>query len=187
MICEGSSYNFYGKILDSSGTYTQSLKNAYGCDSIDVLILTIISSDTTFINKTIYDGESYNFGGNELTTTGIYTKNYINKFGCDSLVELFLTVKYDIELPEIFTPNNDGSNDYFVIKNLDKYPNNKILIFNRWGNKVWEEGPYLNDWNGTNKFGIAVGGNKLPVGTYFYVLDLGDGSAVKKGFVYLNW
>jgi gliding motility-associated-like protein len=147
--------------------------------------LKVINSDTTFISKTITDGDSYEFGGNKLTESGAYNYKYVNKSGCDSLVTLYLTVKQDIDIPEIFTPNNDGSNDYFVIKNLDKYPNNKILIFNRWGNKVWEKGPYLNDWDGTNQFGITVGGNKLPVGTYFYVLELGDGK-ILKGFVYLN-
>ena len=73
-----------------------------------------------------------------------------------------------------------------MILNIDKYPNNHILIFNRWGNKVYEGKPYMNQWDGKNYFGLKVGGDLLPVGTYFYILDLGNGSKIKKGFVYLN-
>jgi len=85
-----------------------------------------------------------------------------------------------------FSPNDDGKNDYFKIRGLDEKPNHSVTIFNRWGNKVYEASPYFNDWDGTNMFGISVGGDKLPVGTYFYIIDLGDGSDVIKGYLYLN-
>ncbi len=91
----------------------------------------------------------------------------------------------EITIPEGFSPNGDGVNETFVIVGLENYPNHKVTILNRWGNKVYEASPYLNDWDGTNMFGISVGGNKLPVGTYFYIIELEDGK-VEKGYIYLN-
>ncbi len=85
-----------------------------------------------------------------------------------------------------FSPNGDGSNETFIIEGLEKYPNHKVLIFNRWGNKVYEASPYLNDWDGTNMFGVTVGGKKLPVGTYFYIIEPGNGEKPVKGYIYLN-
>jgi len=92
----------------------------------------------------------------------------------------------DLFIPEGFSPNGDGINDLFVIRGIENYHNNKIVIFNRWGNKVFEASPYNNTWDGRSMFGLNFGGDTLPVGTYFYVLDLGNGTAVIKGYIYLN-
>ncbi|MDD3877889.1 MAG: gliding motility-associated C-terminal domain-containing protein, partial [Bacteroidales bacterium] len=90
-------------------------------------------------------------------------------------------------IPQGFSPNGDGVNDYFVITGLEGFPNHSFMILNRWGNKVYEAAPYNNDWDGTNMFGITVGGNELPVGTYFYIFDTGiEGQEVIKGYIYLN-
>jgi gliding motility-associated-like protein len=95
-------------------------------------------------------------------------------------------VPEELFIPEGFSPNGDGINDLFVIRGIFNYPGNAFVIFNRWGNKVFEISPYKNTWDGTSMFGLRVGGNELPVGTYFYVLDLRDGSAIYKGTIYLN-
>jgi len=92
----------------------------------------------------------------------------------------------DFFIPEGFSPNGDGTNDLFVIRGILYYPDNTIVIFNRWGNKVFEASPYQNTWDGKTTMGISVGGEKLPVGTYFYLLDLDDGSEVIKGTIYLK-
>ncbi|MDQ3052166.1 MAG: gliding motility-associated C-terminal domain-containing protein [Bacteroidota bacterium] len=73
----------------------------------------------------------------------------------------------ELELPTGFTPNGDGKNDYFFVKGLDDYPENSIVVFNRWGNKVYEKGGYTNDWNGTNN-----SGDPLPDGTYFVIFKV---------------
>ncbi len=91
----------------------------------------------------------------------------------------------DVTVPEGFSPNGDGVNETFIVLGLENYPNHKVTIINRWGNKVYEASPYLNDWDGTNMFGVSVGGNKLPVGTYFYIIELEDGK-MEKGYIYLN-
>ena len=77
------------------------------------------------------------------------------------------------------------SNPIFLAKGSNVSTFN-MKIFDRWGNKVFEASPYKNEWDGKAKMGIRVGGDDLPVGTYFYLLDLKDGTPVYKGTIYLN-
>jgi gliding motility-associated-like protein len=100
-----------------------------------------------------------------------------------STIETFPT---NFFIPEGFSPNGDGINDLYVIRGLDNYPHNTFMVFNRWGDKVYSASPYTNTWDGKATLGLRVGGDDLPVGTYFYTLDLGDGSKVFKGSIYLN-
>ncbi|HEY8403578.1 MAG TPA: Ig-like domain-containing protein [Flavobacteriales bacterium] len=81
----------------------------------------------------------------------------------------------DLHIPLGFSPNNDGVNDKFVIENIESYPNNKMTIFNRWGNIVYEKSPYTaeNAWDGTTDSGAVSFGDMVPEGTYFYVLETG--------------
>ncbi len=78
----------------------------------------------------------------------------------------------DCFVPNGITPNGDGANDALEIPclNNDAHPNNHIMIFNRWGDKVYEENSYANDWFGTYK------DNQLPAGTYFYILMIEPGT-----------
>lgn len=84
------------------------------------------------------------------------------------------------------SPNGDGNNDYLRIDGIDYYANNLVQIFDRYSNLVFEMSGYDNEervWKGQSNKGIGGG---LPEGTYFYVINLGDGSSVKKGFVVLK-
>ncbi len=90
-----------------------------------------------------------------------------------------------LRIPDAFSPNGDGVNDVYQIINLESYPGNSLQVFNRWGNKVLDRQPYLNDWDGTSQFGAAFG-EKLPESTYYYVLDIGDGSEAATGFIFLR-
>ncbi len=92
----------------------------------------------------------------------------------------------DFNIPEGFSPDGDGINDLFVIRGINNYTQNTFSIFNRWGNEVFSANNYQNTWDGKSTKGIKIGGDELPIGTYFYVLDLGDGSDVFKGTIYLN-
>ena len=86
-----------------------------------------------------------------------------------------------------FSPNGDGVNETFVIDCLERFPNNKLEVYNRWGNIVYSEKGYLNDWDGTSNGRAVINrSDKLPVGTYYYVLDLGDGSEPRVGWLYIN-
>ena len=91
-----------------------------------------------------------------------------------------------IEIPDGFSPNSDGINDFFEIPNLYKYPNNNIKIFNRWGALIYEAAPYQNDWDGRSYHPATIG-EELPVSTYYYILDLGDGVlAPFTGYIFLK-
>ncbi|MBU3123419.1 tandem-95 repeat protein, partial [Sinomicrobium sp. 2019215] len=84
-----------------------------------------------------------------------------------------------------FSPNGDGFNDTFVIDGIQLYPNNTIQVYNRYGNLVFKTSGYNNDWEGiANKSGAIKKNDKLPVGTYFYVMDTGTGIR-KSGWLYI--
>ena len=89
----------------------------------------------------------------------------------ESNTELSLT----LFVPTGFSPDGDGVNDGFIIKGIENYPQNSLSIFNRWGNKVYEQAPYDNSWSGNTKnaSGFVLSNGTLPNGTYFYVLDFG--------------
>ncbi|HKR07279.1 MAG TPA: gliding motility-associated C-terminal domain-containing protein [Bacteroidia bacterium] len=86
-----------------------------------------------------------------------------------------------IQMPTGITPNGDGKNDGFVVHGLDDYFENTIIIYNRWGNKVFEQSPYLNNWQGTNQTG-----GLLPEGTYFVILKIKSITKVFTGYIDLR-
>ena len=91
---------------------------------------------------------------------------------------------YGSSIPQFISPNGDGDNDAWVIENLQYYPNNKLKIFNRWGNEVYAADPYNNDWVGTPNISYSLGSGVLPTGTYYYVIDLhGDGSQIISDYI----
>ena len=77
------------------------------------------------------------------------------------------SVVVTLDIPNAITPNGDGKNDILQIDGLDQYPNNELVIFNRWGDILYKSKPYMNDWQGVNQ-----NGGELPEGTYYYVLRL---------------
>lgn len=85
--------------------------------------------------------------------------------------------------PQVFnaiTPNGDGLNETFVFDILDlrpdDFPDNELIIFNRWGDVIFEAKPYNNDWSGLN-----TGGTPVPEGTYYYILrlNIGEGEIIR--------
>jgi gliding motility-associated-like protein len=78
---------------------------------------------------------------------------------------------------DAFSPNNDGMNDVWNIGNLDNFPAIKVKIFNIWGTPVFSSNGYGTPWDGTHN------GHDLPSGTYYYVIDPGDGSDALTGAV----
>ena len=94
----------------------------------------------------------------------------------------------ELETPKGFSPNRDGVNDYFIIAGLHKYPDNKIEIFNRWGNLVYKSENYQNYWDGIAQGkGVLNKNELLPAGPYFYVLSINGGQKIIKEWVYINY
>ncbi|NER09184.1 T9SS type B sorting domain-containing protein [Muriicola jejuensis] len=99
----------------------------------------------------------------------------------------------DIEVFNVVTPNGDGIHDVLAIRGLEDYPNNTIKIYNRWGVQVFMTKAYNtqgNVFDGTSQGRATIDqDNKLPVGTYFYILDFEDNTGAMKsltGYIYLN-
>ncbi len=90
------------------------------------------------------------------------------------------------------SPNGDGKNDVFYIKDLEKFPGTKVWIYNRWGSLVYQSDDYQNDWDGISQSQTTMGSNRLPEGTYYYVIELSGNvvakkeDRVKEGFFYLK-
>jgi gliding motility-associated-like protein len=101
-------------------------------------------------------------------TTYIVTGKNAN--GCLDTASVNIDVGKTVVFPDGITPNGDGLNETWVIRLIDEFPNAKVMIFNRWGQKVFESEGYSDEWDGTRN------GKKLPVGTYYYVIDLGPGN-----------
>ncbi|MFD2822593.1 gliding motility-associated C-terminal domain-containing protein [Lacinutrix iliipiscaria] len=93
-----------------------------------------------------------------------------------------------LEIPQGFSPNDDGYNDFFEIPCIENYPNAKLMIYNRYGTCVYSNNNYLNNWAGKPNKGILHSDSSLlPVGTYFYVLEHENLIKRKVGWVYLNY
>ncbi|SHG90279.1 thrombospondin type 3 repeat-containing protein [Winogradskyella jejuensis] len=69
---------------------------------------------------------------------------------------------------DVLSPNGDSVNDTWTIIGIDRFPGTKVKVYSRWGNEVFASDNYGNNWNGT-----GPGGNLLPAGSYYYVLDQG--------------
>ena len=90
--------------------------------------------------------------------------------GCDTAT-VFITVNCDkFKIYNAFSPNADGVNDYFTIEGIEKFANNSLNVYDRWGNEVYLAKGYKNDWDGQWNH------KNLPDGTYFYVFSDGEGN-----------
>lgn len=147
------------------------------------------------------NGNMFNPSG---VATGYYTIQYIvtlENNTCPSKFEIYLNVNddcvvlpaCDIVIYNAVSPNNDGSNDMFIIDGIECYPNNTVEIYNRWGILVYETKGYDNlirSFKGYSEGRTTLNKNELlPDGTYFYILNYKDEEGKthdKSGYLYLN-
>jgi gliding motility-associated-like protein len=102
----------------------------------------------------------------------------MNQGVCESVDSALLVLNKKIHIPTGFTPNQDGDNDTWKIINIDKFPNATVKVYNRWGSLLYETSDYSNnEWDG------KYDGNTLPVASYYFIVDLNDGSDVESGAV----
>ena len=116
------------------------------------------------------------------TASGAYTVRVTNASGCSSEQSFTVTVRDDfqaIRATNLLTPNGDGINDVWKVENIDVYPDNEVVVFDRAGRVLYRKKGYDNSWNGT------VNGSALAEGTYYYVIDFGNGRLKQKGFITL--
>ncbi|GAB5417862.1 MAG: hypothetical protein Crog4KO_23900 [Crocinitomicaceae bacterium] len=194
----------------SQGTYYIQLEDANGCTSVEAVNATINPlDDASFTLTPTCDGATaivLGTSGGTFTllsatsatidpTTGTVTGAAYNEVldveyttngaSCPSSSTEMVVVDdctpQDLIIPTAFTPGADGAHDTWEIVGLDNlYPNNRVLVFNRWGNKVFEHSssaanPYSNNmWDGT------YNGSQLPVASYYYIIETNDANSTEK-------
>ena len=162
-------------------------------NAIDSLSLTVLQppfNGTAYVDYndfTIHYTPNDGFSGNDKFEYQIC--NFTNN--CDKANVFVLVTKYKFLAPDAFSPNGDNINDYFEIIGIEYYEGNSIDIFNRWGNKVYTAVNYgisttPQFWDGKSNTGFLLGNEELPTGTYYYVLNLGNGAKPIAGSVYLD-
>jgi len=118
-------------------------------------------------------------------TTGEYTITVTDINGCqgDSTFTVY-NVCDDGEdnLYDIISPNDDGVNDSWVIPGIENFPNNNVVIHNRWGELVWQsKGAYINNDNLNAFNGRSTDGKELPTGAYYFVIQYNDAAKTVHG------
>jgi len=102
----------------------------------------------------------------------------LNKKVCNVYDTAYLVMNYELFPPTAFTPNGDDVHDTWHIENIDKFPSATVEVYNRWGSLLYSGGDYPNnEWDGTYE------GKVLPVASYYYIIDLQNGSDKLSGAV----
>lgn len=167
---------------DSIVTFFVSNESCIGARNgmIDILDVKGCPGPYTFTVRSVDDTSTYL--GNDTLTVGDYIVDITGSNSCQYSITLTVDIENDVICELIFfsgfTPNGDGTNDVWVIENIEQFPNNSVKIFNRFGEQVWSGDGYNNDdvvWKGENEGGATLGD-----ATYFYVADV-------EGIIYKGW
>lgn len=110
-------------------------------------------------------------------TTQYYSYNVIAANGCIASDSILITVNppTTLDIKNVITANGDTYNDFWIIEGVENYPFTEVHIFNIYGNEIYSDEDYSNDWAGTYK------GKQLPNGTYFYIVKLNETEEEFKG------
>jgi gliding motility-associated-like protein len=177
--------------VDASGSYNVLLYDEHGCKDRDTTVVTVyqlpnvVAGPDTAISAG-FSAQLWATGAQDYawtpsdyldqtniadpTSTPLQTITYTvtgtDQYGCVNSDTLTVTVNYDYTLVtyNLFSPNNDGVNDFFEVMNLQLYPDCEVIVYNRLGSPVFSSMGYMNNWNGT------YNGEPLPDATYYYVI-----------------
>ncbi|AEM70728.1 hypothetical protein Murru_1688 [Allomuricauda ruestringensis DSM 13258] len=171
----------------TSGNHTLSIMHNNGClteipfevENFEQLELTLTSEYVNQITANVTGGTApytYYFDDNEGTTSNTYTidrggafsARVVDSNGCEVVQSTSMNL-VDISIPDFFTPNNDGQNDYWNPKNTELFPDIETYIFDRYGRKIKVMGQ-SEEWNG------EYDSKAMPSGDYWYIVKLNDGS-----------
>lgn len=187
--------------IDDEVTFTITVNNIGSGEFRDLVVNETLPNGYAFVNAAASVGAYSSVGGVwnipsllagqtatlEITVTVLPSGDYVNT------ATIVTTDPEDIDLGNNearawvtpvclivyneFSPNNDGANDVFRIDCIENYPNNKFEVYNRYGAVVYSSAGYRNQWDGTANVSSAINkDDKLPTGTYYYTLDLGEGT-----------
>ncbi len=151
--------------------------------STDAMI-SIISEPSSGTVRVSDDMIFYTPTGGSSVDEFVYELCYVQCPDLCSSATVSITIASDLEceITNVLTANNDGVNDAIIIDCIDdpSLADNRLVIFNIYGDEVYSAAPYRNDWRG------EYNGEPLPVGTYYYLFDRGDGSSLQSGFITLK-
>jgi gliding motility-associated-like protein len=210
-ICIGEDYNFDGLIYKTSGSYTNTYTGAGGCDSIRTLDLTVHALPVVSVSVSDYprvcigDALLYTASGaaryewilnNRIvssenpaslylpTSINVFTLKGYTEFNCADTTDFIVKAENccGISIPNAFSPNGDGLNDKFGAITAGHPASYKLIIFDRWGKKIFTSFNVNDQWDGT------INGKKADLDVYYFLLESEcvDGSVyTKKGDVTL--
>ena len=192
--------------MNSEVTFSITAENAGNLAATNVEVQDVLPKGYSFISSTVTSGTFD-------VKTGIWSIPLINPKAVQTLTltvkvvdfKDYLNTAYLTQLDQIdtnsgnnqdsasaivdcfkvfneFSPNDDQQNDTFYIECIENYPDNLLQVFNRWGNLVYFKKGYDNTWDGKD----YKSSRKLPEGTYFYILDLGDNFMKTSGWLYIK-
>lgn len=188
--------------INDSGLVFVIVTDSNGCTAVsDTVIITLansppppeITTSGSFLVSDPSAAYQWHLDGNPIPggtsqnlvppQSGSYEVTITDWNGCVATSNSFeLLIEVDAaEIPEGFSPNGDGINDYFVIDGVDFFSDATLIIYNRWGTEVFRKRNYQSDWGGESS-----DGTQLPDGTYYYVLDLQDQEKPYQGVVVIH-
>lgn len=173
-------------ISTANTLFFHSIERVSGSSNTDISVSYLPSTDGDWYNLAHWTDNTNLWNSMGTTTDGTMSNySFVQKASWDfpDIYFPFVLVNnvYELIIPTAFTPSADGVNDNWEILGLDAYTDNVVMVFNRWGSKLYESEPgnYANKpWNGTFE------GSPLPVGSYYFIIDLhSDKTEPKKGIV----
>ncbi|MEM6892910.1 MAG: T9SS type B sorting domain-containing protein, partial [Bacteroidota bacterium] len=172
----------------NAGSHFLSIMHTNGCmvsipfmiETFEPLSLSLSNSNPSEITASAFGGTApYVFYFQDAAGTennvfpvngdGVYTVSVVDANGCEATETIAIIIP-EIEIPNFFTPNNDGQNDFWGPRNTEGYPNLQTFIFDRYGRKIYIIGENRPDWDGFYQ------DQPLPTGDYWYIIKLNDGS-----------
>ena len=192
-------------MVTATGAYAVVVTDSNGCSTpsntanitVNIPTTPVISELNNVLSSTASDAYQWYMDGNLLTgetfqdhtpdSSGIFIVEITDANGCVASSApydfiLFQEITTDL-ISQGISPNGDGVLDDWQIPYIEFYPDNELVIFNRWGNTVFKRSSYTNadPWAGQNE-----NGKDLTDGVYFYILDLGGDNGKVQGQVVIN-
>ena len=172
-LCFGESYKVGQSSYNETGQYLISLDTPSSCDSLINLNIIVLDDKSKNLFYSICQGDTIRIGEELFIESGIFSKTLTTSSGCDSVITLKIDFKDDevcengscgrFVIPNVFTPNNDGINDYFEV-NVKNAIISYMVIFNRWGGVVYESHDINPSWDG------YFLGREVENGVYVYMI-----------------
>lgn len=151
----------------------------YWPNTIDITNKSLLGGNLQGLSFSYWKDPSATIGLHNAATiavSGTYFVKATDSFGCTSVKAIAVSITPPPP-PNVFSPNNDGINDYWQVTGLQAYPGCRVTVYNRWGQPMFHSAGYHKPWDGTRY------GDPLPVDTYYYVIEYSPDAGSIKGTV----